>query len=317
MPEQDLPLELPMNDAERTLADFPRAHSPDRRYRVDAHGIDLAVCEWGPQDGAPLLLAHGGFDFAQTFSVFAPLLSAAGYRVVSWDQRGHGDSEHATLYSTEADIRDALCILDSISPSPIPFIGHSKGGSLLTQLALATPHRASHLVVIDGLPSRRALPDVPDHERTRLRATTLSNWLDHRRRTASSRRRPGTLEELAERRARMNPRLSHAWLAFLATRGANKLEDGWRWKIDPTLRFGGFGPWHPSWALRRLPGLAPPMLGLLAGQREPMGFDSRREDLLPFLPRGAQLETFEDAGHFIHIEDPDAVASMALEFISR
>ncbi len=114
----------------------------------------------------------------------------------------------------------------------------------------------------------------------------------------------------------MNPRLGHEWLSFLVTRGAKKVEDGWRWKIDPTLRFGGFGPWLPSWTLQRLPGLAPPLLGLLSGQREPMSFDSRPEDLLPYLPRGARLETFDQAGHFIHIEDPQGVAELALEFVS-
>ena len=69
-------------------------------------------CGWRCGSGAtrtapPLLLAHGGFDFAGTMDVFAPLLADAGWRVVCWDQRGHGDSDHALLYNWDADVRDA------------------------------------------------------------------------------------------------------------------------------------------------------------------------------------------------------------------
>jgi pimeloyl-ACP methyl ester carboxylesterase len=307
--------EIPVTQEEATLASYPGARLPERRERVSSSGITLSLSEWGDANAPPVLLAHGGFDFSQTFSVLAPLLARAGYRVISWDQRGHGDSEHAPLYSWESDLRDALCVLDRVTSEPIPFIGHSKGGNLLTQLALACPQRVTRLVSIDGLPSRSAQPDVANHERTRLFARELSGWLDHRRRTALHRRPTGTLEELARRRARMNPRLSHEWLCFLVSCGARKEAEGWRWKIDPALRFGGFGPWRPQWALQRLPGLSPPLLGLLAGQREPMGFDSTLEDLSPFLPQRARIETFGDAGHFIHIEQPETVAECIVEFL--
>ena len=54
----------------------------------------------------------------------------------------------------------------------------------------------------------------------------------------------------------MNPRLSLEWLRYLASVGARQDDDGWRWKIDPSMRFGGFGPWRPEWTMLRLPGLA-------------------------------------------------------------
>src|SRR6476659_4645588 len=114
---------------------YPGARRPDRRRWVSDFGVRLRVSEWGDADGSPLLLAHGGFDFAGTFDVFAPLLADAGWRVVSWDQRGHGDSDRAVLYSWESDARDAMAVLDSMSRERVPFVGHSKGGSVMTQLA--------------------------------------------------------------------------------------------------------------------------------------------------------------------------------------
>src|SRR5690606_30081024 len=105
----------------------------DRRRTVDSHGIELAVYEWGDADAPPLMLAHGGFDFARTFDVFAPLLADGGWRVVAWDQRGHGDSQHAALYSWEADLRDTLAVIDSVADEPLPLVGHSKGGAVTVQ----------------------------------------------------------------------------------------------------------------------------------------------------------------------------------------
>ena len=81
---------------------YPGARRPDRRRIVDADGIALSVWEWGDPDAPPVLFAHGGFDFAGTFDTLAPRVADGGYRVVSWDQRGHGDSQHAHLYSWEA-----------------------------------------------------------------------------------------------------------------------------------------------------------------------------------------------------------------------
>jgi pimeloyl-ACP methyl ester carboxylesterase len=302
-------------DTEETVS-YPGARRPDRSRRVDAHGLGLAVYEWGDEGDPPLLLAHGGFDFAGTFDVFAPMLAAAGWRVVSWDHRGHGDSEHASLYSWDADVRDALAVLDSVSSGPVPIVGHSKGGALMLQFAEAAAHRVTKLVVIDGLPSPRTAPDVADHERTKLLAADLAARLDGRRRSAGAVRKPGTLDELAERRARMNPRLSMDWLRYLVTIGARHDPDGWRWKIDPALRMGGFGPWRPEWQLERVMSLSVPLLGMIGLIPEDMGWGTTAEGVRPYLPSGARLEVFDDTGHFIHIEQPRRVADLVLEFIA-
>ncbi|HKE76151.1 MAG TPA: alpha/beta hydrolase [Acidimicrobiales bacterium] len=293
---------------------FPGARAPDRRRTVDAHGLGIAVYEWGDPGAPPLALAHGGFDFGRTYDVFAPLLADAGWRVVAWDQRGHGDSDRAALYSWDADLRDAVAVIDSLSGEPMVVGGHSKGGGVMLQYAVALPHRVRKLVLLDGLPSGR-MPDVPDHERTRMLAGELAVWLDHRRRTGTKVRRPDTLDGLARRRARMNPRLSPEWLRYLVSVGGRHDPDGWRWKIDPALRMGGFGPWRPEWSMQRLPGLGMPLLAVLGMQPEPMGWGTSPDDVEPFLPADSRLAALEDAGHFVHIEQPDRVAALVLDFL--
>jgi pimeloyl-ACP methyl ester carboxylesterase len=298
------------------VGSYPGARPPDRQRRVDSNGLSIAVHEWGDEGAPPILLAHGGMDFARTYDVLAPLLAASGRRVISWDHRGHGDSEHAALYSWEADLRDAVHVFDSVGPDPVPVIGHSKGGSLMLQLADAVPHRVSHLVNIDGLPSRRSFPDVSDHQRTKLMAKEITGWLDHRRKLVDAQRKPGTIEELAARRARMNPRLDEAWLRYLVIAGAKEHPDGWRWKIDPTIRFGGFGPWRPEWSMMRLPDIGVPILAILGTESDPMGWGTPQDDVISHLPPTGRLEIVEGAGHFIHIEKPHEVVALVLEHLS-
>jgi pimeloyl-ACP methyl ester carboxylesterase len=264
------------------------------------------------------LLAHGGSDFARTFDVFAPLLAAGGYRVVSWDHRGHGDSDHAALYSWEADLRDALVVLDETGREPLPLVGHSKGGGLLLDIALFYPERVTRLISIDGLPSirRRGRRDLSQEERVQGRGEMLERWLDHRRRAHDVRRKPGTVEELARRRGEMNPRLPFEWLCYLVTAGARQDVEGWRWKLDPALRMGGFGPWRPGWILAQLPKLAVPTLGLVSRVVEPMGWGSSAEELRPYLAPRTVVEDLAELGHFLHIEAPGLVASRVLELLA-
>jgi pimeloyl-ACP methyl ester carboxylesterase len=301
--------------SDEALPTFPGARRPDRRRTVRTDGLNLAVYEWGDEASPPLLLAHGGFDFAGTFDGFAPLLAEAGWRVVSWDQRGHGDSDHSVLYSWDADLRDAIVVLDTVTSGPAPLVGHSKGGALITQLADAVPFRCSHLVNLDGLPSRRAWPDVAEYERTRLLAGEVRAWLDHRQAAASKQRRPDTIDGLARRRQLMNPRLSIEWLRYIVTIGARHDPDGWRWKIDPSMRFGGFGPWRPDWAIQRLPGLGMPVLGVLGLEAEAMGWGTEPEDVTPYLPATARFEPLDGVGHFVHIEQPRRVADLVVDFL--
>ena len=307
----------PVAVSEAAAADYLGAQRPDRRRTVDSGGVAISVAEWGPLDAPPLLFAHGGFDFAETLNVLAPMLVAGGWRVVSWDQRGHGDSVHTALYSWEADIRDGAAVLETLGADPLPLIGHSKGGGLILQVADAWPHRASHVVNLDGLPSRRNVPDVSEREVTKFLGQEMAAWLDHRRAVAEKQRKPGSLSDLASRRGRMNPRLSEDWLRYLVSVGARHDDDGWRWKLDPTLRFGGFGPWRPEWSMLRVPGLAMPFMGVLGLEIEMMGWGTRPSDVEPYLPVGSRFEALEGVGHFVHIEQPRLIADMVLDFIGE
>ncbi len=295
---------------------FPGARRPDRTRSVDSHGLRLAVYEWGDEAAPPILFAHGGFDFAGTYDTLAPLVADGGWRVVSWDQRGHGDSDHAELYSWEADQRDALAVLDSIGREPIPVLGHSKGGGLLLNVADALPapreppHQPRRPAVAPRLARRlRARPHAAARQRAH-RVARPPAFRGRRHPQAGHHRGPGRAARSHEpphvARVAALPRADRGW----------ESDDGWRWKIDPSMRLGGFGPWRPEWSMMRLPGLGMPVLGVLGLEREVMGWGTLPEDVVPYLPAGARFVPLEGVGHFVHIEQPRLIADLVLEFLS-
>ncbi len=298
-----------------TTLSYPGARRPDRSWSVDSDGLSIAAYQWGSDNDPVMFLAHGGFDFAGTMDGLAARLADGGWRVVSWDQRGHGDSEHAALYSWDADLRDAFRVFESVTREPAPLVGHSKGGGLMMAMADVRPDRASALVNLDGLPSKRTVPDMPDRQRRRMMAEEMSARLDYRRGSHDNTRRPGTLDELATRRARMNPRLDMDWLRYLVTVGAFESDDGWRWKLDPSMRFGGFGPYRPEWSLARLPGLRARFMAVLGLELEEMGWGTEPGDVEGWFPPNTEFHTLEGVGHFVHIERPDHISGLILDFL--
>lgn len=298
-------------------AAIPAARRPDRHRRIAGFGVGIALSEWGDESAPPLLLAHGGFDFVGTLDVFAPMLADAGYRVISWDQRGHGDSDHSHLYHWDADVRDAVAVFDAVGTQPVHVVGHSKGGNLMLQLADAQPHRFRRMVNLDGIPGVGNVPDVAERDRTKLLSGELTAWLDHRRGLAGKARRADSLDGLARRRAAMNPRLTIEWLRYLVTVGGRLDPDGWRWRTDPALRLGGFGPRRPEWTQNALAGLGMPILAIVGTEPEEMGWATGRDEIEPHLPTDGELVELEGVGHFVHIEQPRWVADLVLEFLGR
>ena len=92
-------------------------------------GLTLVGDVGGPQ-GAPLvLLMHGGGQTRHSWSGAMRALTAAGYRVVNLDARGHGESDWspARAYSIHDRIKDIHAVVGTLEV-PFALVGASMGG---------------------------------------------------------------------------------------------------------------------------------------------------------------------------------------------
>jgi non-heme chloroperoxidase len=111
-------------------------------------GIRVHYAEQGPARGEPIILLHGYSDSWFSYSrVLTPL--ARDTRVYALDFRGHGKSDKpATGYGMRDLAADVIAFMDAKQIGRATVIGHSMGGLVAQQVALAAPKRVSHLVLV-------------------------------------------------------------------------------------------------------------------------------------------------------------------------
>ncbi len=101
--------------------------------------------------GDPVVLSHGlGGNHASWWRV-APGL-AEHHRVVSWDQRGFGNSTRRSgRYGPEPAVGDLLALLDHLELDRAQLVGQSMGGWVTLAFAVEHPERVAGLVLTDTL----------------------------------------------------------------------------------------------------------------------------------------------------------------------
>ena len=100
-------------------------------------------------DGPPVILSHG---FLMDREMFAPQVEALHpeFRVITWDERGFGETEFDGEPFTYWDsARDCLGLLDHLGIEQAVLGGMSQGGFLSMRAALLAPDRVRALVLID------------------------------------------------------------------------------------------------------------------------------------------------------------------------
>lgn len=97
--------------------------------KIQSNGIALNYCWDGPVDGPILMLSHSlGADLSMWAPQVAPL-TAAGYRLLRYDHRGHGGSAAPDgPYAIDQLAADAVGLLDALGLERVHFCGLSMGG---------------------------------------------------------------------------------------------------------------------------------------------------------------------------------------------
>jgi len=125
---------MDINDARRTLH-LPR---PGGRVAYDDAGT-----------GPLVVLVPGMGDLRSTYDELRGALLAAGYRVVTTDLRGHGDSDAGfTTHGDEATAEDVAALVEHLAAGPAVLVGNSMGSSAAAVVAADRPELVRGLVLL-------------------------------------------------------------------------------------------------------------------------------------------------------------------------
>jgi proline iminopeptidase len=114
-----------------------------------AHTAEGRIAGHVRGSGAPLLLLHGGPAISDYMDMLYP--EADGWRCVRYQQRGLVPSAVSGPFTVGRHVADAVAVLDTVGIGRAVVLGHSWGGHLALQLALARPDRVAGLVIVDPL----------------------------------------------------------------------------------------------------------------------------------------------------------------------
>ncbi len=272
---------------------------------VRAAGLNLRYLEAG--SGHPVIFLHGGSlgSSADVFLRNMPAFARAGFRALAFDQPGFGLSDVSDDHSAGLRRKSILAFMDALGIKTAALVAHSQAGSMGAQIALASPERISHLVVlgtgsllppleeakegIEGAAQQRLERRMATHEPTieDTRKLLEANLFHHDLITP---------EELALRHARSTGRNFEAFVARSALPSAPK---------DPAA--------VPLW--KRLTDVTCPML-LIYGRNDRANAYERALKLKEMAPQ-LDLHITPDCKHLVPWDAQADVERLTIPFLSR
>jgi pimeloyl-ACP methyl ester carboxylesterase len=248
------------------------------RARLNGIEIDYEATGSGPV----VLLSHG---YGATRHMWDDQHRALGdgWRVVSWDMRGHGQTDSPDApshYSAALTVADMRALLGHVGAERAVIGGLSLGGYLSLAFALAHPEATRALVICDSGPGyRNAEARAAWNQRAEERAAAL----EAKGLGALSRRSRETLQ--AQHRSAQG--LAHAARGMLAQEGSVVI-DG-------------------------LAAIRVPTLIVVGDQDQP--FVAPCEYMAKKIP-GARLEVIAGAGHSSNLDRPEAFNRVLRDFLT-
>lgn len=276
---------------------------------VQANGIRLHYEAWSPagDDRPQLVMLHANGFLAR---LWEPVIERLGSRcrVLAFDTRGHGDSDKPDPSDSDnyhwreltADLRG---FLDAFGLRDVPIVGHSSGGAVAAYLAACDPRYFSRMVLVEPIV-------VPSHMMAHSRSQELAEAARRRREVWSSR------EEMIE--SYRDRSLFEHWteesLRLYAEHGTFRREDGqYRLKCPGAVEARMFENSLSVNIWDELERVECPAL-VVKGQHTDPFLGLIVEEVARRVPN-ARHATVPKAGHLVPMEQPEALASLILDFL--
>lgn len=295
--------------------------SEPKLTEFDLPHLRMSALTWGPPDGRLALCVHGFPDSAHSWRLLAPMLAAKGFRVVAPFTRGYEPTGPApdSDYHLGALMSDLIDLHRHLgSPGDAVLIGHDWGCFTANGLAAyaGSPFRA---YVSMAAPPVRAFDNSRRSVAQNLRMTAIQlrkSWY------VLFFQLPFLPERVVHR---VIPRLWKDWsppgadvgddvartLAALPTLEHRKAAVGY---YRAMVRFTPAS--RPYAGLHRFRFKIPltPVL-VLHGAQDGAIQAGYLDGVIDALPPGSRVQTIPKAGHFLQVDQPDAVAEAILEYL--
>ncbi|MGW1028139.1 alpha/beta fold hydrolase [Streptomyces sp. NPDC002577] len=145
--------------------------------RISVQGVTFHCDDMGPSDGLPVVLIHGHPFNRSLWAPQATALVAAGYRVITPDLRGYGDSDVTPGKVFLSDFADDIAaLLGQLGVERAVVGGVSMGGQIAMEFQRRHPLRVRALVLSDT--SAPAETDAGKEFRNRLADRLLAEGMD-------------------------------------------------------------------------------------------------------------------------------------------
>ena len=252
--------------------------------------------------GRTLLAIHGGPDWDHSY--LRDPLDRLDCRLLMPDLRGCGRSGRVPEYHPDGVVEDLVRVLDAFEVERADVLGHSYGGMVAQRFAITHPARVRSLIVSGS----SVLPVPPD---------AFEGWTE-RDEILASQEDPWQREDLTPEQCvradafaavEANVRRAARMPGYLKRLG--EVRFGAEWVRQ--LQAGGLvSPRLPD-AARRIADLDVPVL-LLHGRQDmtfPVGLVGPTLELIP----RASAVVLDDAGHMLHVDEPDGYLRAVREFL--
>src|SRR5436189_2650562 len=252
--------------------------------------MQLHFKEYG--SGEPLVVLHGLFGSLDNWRSFS-LKLADSFRILAVDQRNHGRSPHSEEMNYRVMAQDIFQFMDQKQLERAHVLGHSMGGKTAMQLALNHPERLGKLMVVDIAP--RAYP--PHHAKifSTMMALDLTTF---RTRNQVQEAMAPSIPDLAVRQ-------------FLLKNLELAASGGLRWRFGLQEVFSNYH--HLCEALVSDLPFAKPCL-FIRGEHSDYLSESDLPLIQQLFPK-ARLEIIPQAGHWVHVDNPDSFTQKVRVFL--
>lgn len=270
---------------------------PKIQYPISPLDRMIRVVQWG-LEGPAVLLLHGLASRAESWSRFAPLLAAQGFRCIAIDTPGHGLSWKGRDfdYTVRGHVPLLEAVLEELGERQVDLIGSSLGGIHAAAFAAQMPERLRSLTLVGAIGLKAMTPE---------RCEWTASYLVDMSRTA-----------IAARFARgvFDPSLFDEAYVEEAYRINNSVGAAEAWSAIAAYYRDGINDDVQRENLARLNGTLPILL--LWGKDDPTVTYDAGLEAVAAIP-GATLVGIAETKHMPQIERPRISAEQVLRLIKR